>query len=475
MSTRTAVAVQRLLDAGASLVGKTNLPPYGGGIETDNEVFGRTSNPYDRTRTVGGSSGGEAAAVASGLSRFGLGTDSGASVRLPAHFCGVVGLKPTAGRVPVDGVIDDLGPIGAMRDPRTQIGVLARTVADVELVLSVISDRPGVGLSSTSRVGLWLGDDVCAETAAVVRAAADVLDAEPVAVPEGGHAVTVSIWQSYGDGAIAYDTLRRWDALRADWRRLGERFDVILSPVFPTPAPAARRTRERARPHALHERVQPHRLAGGDRALRDQRGRVADRRPGGGAAVGGRGRAGRRWRAGARAGRLRRAMTAIPGPTASASLQTARWLARPIRFLEDNRRRYGDAFTVMFKGFKTPLVIVSHPSVLRALYGERGHLMPPGRQVTLKPLVGARSLLLLEGAEHLSRRKVMLPPFRGDRMRAYEPIMRDASARELAAWPVGRAFAVHPSMQSITLDVILQAVFGVSDEGRRARLHQLLG
>lgn len=168
-------------------------------------------------------------------------------------------------------------------------------------------------------------------------------------------------------------------------------------------------------------------------------------------------------------------MTAIPGPTASASLQTARWLARPIRFLEDNRRRYGDAFTVMFKGFKTPLVIVSHPSVLRALYGERGHLMPPGRQVTLKPLVGARSLLLLEGSEHLSRRKVMLPPFRGDRMRAYEPIMRDAAERELSAWPVGRAFPVHPSMQSITLDVILQAVFGVSDAGRRARLHQLLG
>lgn len=237
VSSQTAVAVQRLLDAGAELIGKTNLPPYGGGIETENEAFGRTSNPYDLARTVGGSSGGEAAAVACGLSRFGLGTDSGASVRLPAHFCGVVGLKPTAGRVPVDGVIDDLGPIGAMSDPRTQIGVLARTVADVELVLSVISDRPGLGLSSTSRVGLWLGDDVCAETAAVVRAAADVLDAELMTVPEGGHAITVAIWESYGAGAITYDTLRRWDALRADWRRFGERFDVILSPVFPTPAP----------------------------------------------------------------------------------------------------------------------------------------------------------------------------------------------------------------------------------------------
>ena len=169
-------------------------------------------------------------------------------------------------------------------------------------------------------------------------------------------------------------------------------------------------------------------------------------------------------------------MTAIPGPTASASLQTARWLARPIRFLEDNRRRYGDAFTVMFKGFKTPLVIVSHPSVLRALYGERGHLMPPGRQVTLKPLVGARSLLLLEGAEHLSRRKVMLPPFRGDRMRAYEPIMRDASARELAALAGGsrvRRASEH------AVDHARRDPPGRlrrrRTRARRARLHQLLG
>lgn len=163
------------------------------------------------------------------------------------------------------------------------------------------------------------------------------------------------------------------------------------------------------------------------------------------------------------------------GPAYSTSLQTARWLARPIRFLEDNRRAFGDAFTVMFRGFRSPLVIVSSPAVIRALYGERGHRMPPGRQITLKPLVGARSLLLLEGAEHLERRRVMLPPFRGDRMRAYEPIMREASARALAAWPVGRPFAVHPSMQDITLDVILRAVFGVVDEARRARLHQLLG
>ena len=124
-------------------------------------------------------------------------------------------------------------------------------------------------------------------------------------------------------------------------------------------------------------------------------------------------------------------MSAIPGPTEPSAVQTARWLARPIRFLEDNRRRYGDAFEVMFRGFKSPLVIVSHPEVVRALYGERGHRMPAGRQITLKPLVGARSLLLLEGAEHLSRRKVMLPPCLARRL---EPV-RSLSAGKLPTAP----------------------------------------
>ena len=95
-----ATVVARMRAAGAILIGKTNCPPYGGGIETDNEVYGRTSNPYDPSRTPGGSSGGEAAAIAAGASPCGLGTDSGGSIRLPAHFCGVAALKPTAGRVP---------------------------------------------------------------------------------------------------------------------------------------------------------------------------------------------------------------------------------------------------------------------------------------------------------------------------------------------------------------------------------------
>ena len=91
-------------------------------------------------------------------------------------------------------------------------------------------------------------------------------------------------------------------------------------------------------------------------------------------------------------------MSALPaGPTESPIVQTARWVARPIRFLEDCRRRYGDVFSVSFQGFHTPLVMVARPDMIRALYGERRHGLPPGRTVTLKPLVGARSVLLLEG------------------------------------------------------------------------------
>ncbi|HEY6887522.1 MAG TPA: cytochrome P450 [Solirubrobacter sp.] len=165
-------------------------------------------------------------------------------------------------------------------------------------------------------------------------------------------------------------------------------------------------------------------------------------------------------------------MTAFPaGPTESPAIQTARWLMRPIAFMESCRRRYGDTFSVMFQGFRTPLVMVSSPEVIRALYAERGHNLPPGRTVTLGPLVGPRALLLLEGADHLSRRKLMLPPFHGDRMRAYEAVVLEATERELDSWPVGAKFPVHPSMQAITLEVILRAVFGVSERGP---LHDLL-
>jgi cytochrome P450 family 135 len=157
-------------------------------------------------------------------------------------------------------------------------------------------------------------------------------------------------------------------------------------------------------------------------------------------------------------------MTALPpGPSEPPLVQTLRWLLRPISFLESCRRRFGDAFSITFLGFQSPMVMLSDPEAIRALYTVPGHTLPPGRTLALQPIMGSRSLLLLEGREHLARRKLMLPPFHGARMRAYEATVREVVAREVSTWPSDEPFALHPRMQAITLEVILQAVFGVTD------------
>src|SRR4051812_7482449 len=163
-----------------------------------------------------------------------------------------------------------------------------------------------------------------------------------------------------------------------------------------------------------------------------------------------------------------------PGPAEPPAIQTARWLLRPISFLESCRKRFGEVFSVRFLAFRTPMVMLSDPEAVRALYTERRHQLPPGRGIALLPVVGPRSVLLLEGQEHLARRKLMLPPFHGERMRAYEATVRDVVERDVAGWPRGEPFAVHPHMQAITLEVIVRAVFGVTDPMRGARLRALL-
>ena len=167
-------------------------------------------------------------------------------------------------------------------------------------------------------------------------------------------------------------------------------------------------------------------------------------------------------------------VTALPtGPSDVPVLQTARWLMRPIAFLESCRRRFGDTFSVRFVGMRTPLVMVSDPAAVRALYSERENGLPPGRTFALGPLVGGRSILLQEGAEHLQRRRLTLPAFHGERIRAYEDLVAEVAERELERCPLGRPSALHPHMQRATLEVILKAVFGVSDAERLARLRLL--
>ena len=176
-----APAVARLRAAGAIILGKTNTPEMAIPYETDNPIFGRTNNPYDLRLTPGGSSGGEAAAIAACLSPGGVGSDLSGSIRVPAHFCGIVGLKPSSDRIPMTGHVPIAdGPIaqGAC------LGPMARTVADVSLLFSVLAATEGEPeITAEQLKGLrvcWYDDDgvspVSQEVKLAVSAAVGVLD-----------------------------------------------------------------------------------------------------------------------------------------------------------------------------------------------------------------------------------------------------------------------------------------------------------
>lgn len=174
---RDAPAVARLKAAGAVVIGKTNASEMAMDYTADNLVFGRTVHPQDPKLTPGGSSGGEAVAIATHMSSGGLGSDLAGSIRVPAHFCGIAGLKPGIGRVPGEGQFPpSTGPYGL----GAVIGPMARTVADLRLLFTALSSN--VTLYRDLRKGsrfAWYGDDgvvpVTDETAQAVRNAAVAL------------------------------------------------------------------------------------------------------------------------------------------------------------------------------------------------------------------------------------------------------------------------------------------------------------
>ena len=247
--TRTAAAVARLVDAGAVLVGKAHLPEFAWSVLGQNPWYGTCHNPRHPGRTTGGSSSGNAAALAAGLCEFALGTDTGCSIRLPAAACGVVGLKPRWGAVPMEGAyrlcptLDTAGP-------------MARTVADVALMWSTLTGRP---VPEPRLAGLTVGllrqppgigdgrptersDAVDAWAPALERLGAGVLEARvpdaeadtwPLFLREAAqsHAATFpSRAEEYGEGirvklaaaqrvsepdvAAAYRAVARWRAYR---------------------------------------------------------------------------------------------------------------------------------------------------------------------------------------------------------------------------------------------------------------------
>jgi len=184
-----AVVVERLRAAGALILGTTNCPEFLMAYETANLLHGRTRNPWDLERTPGGSSGGESAAIAAGLSAAGLGSDSGGSVRVPAHFIGICSLKPTPGRIPGRGHLPPcVGPFSTLG----AIGPMARTMSDVTLMFRTLSGQdphdpasppialrePSLDELRTNTIGFFEDDGlvpVTPETRAAVRAAATAL------------------------------------------------------------------------------------------------------------------------------------------------------------------------------------------------------------------------------------------------------------------------------------------------------------
>lgn len=261
-----APVVARMRRAGAILLGKTNVVDGGG-------IHPRPNNPHDHARTPGSSSSGEAAVIAAGGSPMGLASDSGGSIRWPAHCCGVAALKPTAGLVPLTGHVP---PIGHMSDPRTTIGPLARSARDLEAVLAVIAgEDPGdpsavpVPPRPSSTVDLrglrvaWFTDfpgaSPTAETVRTVEDAARALtgrgcEVVPAMPPllEESLPITEAYWarvqsRSFEEwrppwrSRLTADEIEesrfRWERFtRAMWRFM-QRYDAVFSPVAARPAP----------------------------------------------------------------------------------------------------------------------------------------------------------------------------------------------------------------------------------------------
>ena len=253
-----ATVVARMRGAGAILIGKTNCPPGGTGGESWNALHGGTRNPYDINRSPGASSSGEAAIIAAGGSPLGIGSDSGGSIRVPAHYCGVAGLKPTTGLVPSTG---GYGLVGGLTDPRSQVGPMARFVADLIAALPIMAGPDGVDSGvvpvplpkRTAKLkGLhvaWYADDGIAKSSgpvsAAVRAASRALaeagcivtEERPPGLQEA-HQVTLGYW---GDRRMSHERMyKRWDGFRTTMLQFMSRFDLVVTAVAPDVAPLYR-------------------------------------------------------------------------------------------------------------------------------------------------------------------------------------------------------------------------------------------
>ena len=163
-------------------------------------------------------------------------------------------------------------------------------------------------------------------------------------------------------------------------------------------------------------------------------------------------------------------MSLPPGPTAPMPWMLFRWMREPAAVLEECRARYGETFTIRI-GAMPPLVILSNPEHTREVFASAGDDMHGGKIAeALRPFLGDRSVIVLDGAPHRATRKLVMPPFHGERMHAYGRDMVELTHASIDRWPVGKVFPIHEPLQGITLDVILRTVFGMDDAAERERL-----
>lgn len=165
----------------------------------------------------------------------------------------------------------------------------------------------------------------------------------------------------------------------------------------------------------------------------------------------------------------------IPGSRAPSIVQLVNYGRDPLGFLADQQRRHGDIFTIHFPYFGR-IVYVAEPGLVKALFTGDPAVFHAGEAnaTVLEPALGPNSVLTLDDGPHLRQRKLLLPPFHGERVERYGELIREITRREMESWPVGEPFAIRPHTQQITLAVIMRAVFGVHDEERLARFAVLI-
>ncbi len=165
-----------------------------------------------------------------------------------------------------------------------------------------------------------------------------------------------------------------------------------------------------------------------------------------------------------------------PGPRAPAFLQTLAWSLAPTWVMDRCARRIGEAFTLTFSPSGMQLVLISDPQDVKTLFTAPPEIAPSATgNSPIRPVMGERSVLVLTGREHLRQRKLLLPPFHGERMREYEQTIVDATRADMASWPLGVPMHLQERTRAITLEVILRAVFGVEAERMDAMREAIAG